>query len=133
MVTSVTLFILLFFDTMYLHCFIDKMFPVQVLVVLSTMIIIHSVATLNNENQVPVATNNYEVDKDGYEMLNNKTSYDSSEITPSYDFKTTNSFVNITNSKKTTLPVISKPSVLTDYLKRLTHGCFPNIVKNPLC
>lgn len=98
------------------------MFPVQLLVVLSTMIIIHRVATLNNENQASVATNNnYEVDKDGYEMLNNKTSYnysnDKSKIIPSYYFKTTNSFVNITNSKKkTTLPGLSGSMSYIKYL-----------------
>ncbi|CAI6354103.1 unnamed protein product [Macrosiphum euphorbiae] len=84
------------------------MFPVQILVVLSTMIIINQAATLNYEHETSVTTS-YEVDKEAYEMINDKTYYNSNksyEIEASFDFNTTDSNGNIINSNETALPVV---------------------------
>ncbi|CAI6356555.1 unnamed protein product [Macrosiphum euphorbiae] len=94
------------------------MFPMQVLIVLSTIIIVHQTAKLNNENQTPVTTN-YEFDKDGHEMLNNKTFYNysngSSESTTSYYFNIKNLFGNYTNSNETASPV--SKYIISDNIK----------------
>jgi len=99
------------YETKYLHFFIDKMFPVQVLVVLSAMIIINHAATLNYENRKSATTNN-EVFKMIKKMINDKI-YDNlkdnnSDIAASYDFNTTDSYGNIIDSDEdeTALPVL---------------------------
>jgi len=90
------------------------------MVVLSMMIIINQAATLNYEKKTSVTTS-YGVDNDTYKMLKNKTDYnlnDVSEITPSYDFNTTDLYGNIVNSNETALPV----------LKSFPFGIIPDIV-----
>jgi len=99
---------------MNLNFFIVKMFPVQVLVVLSTMIIINQSATLNYENQTS-ATTSYGVDKETYKMLSNKINYnlnDVSKILPSYGLNKIDSYGHIINSNVTGLPVLKRFSLL---------------------
>jgi len=91
--------IFLFSDNMYLHYFIDKMFPVQILVVLSTMIILNQAATLKYENLKSV-TPSYEDIKEAYEMINDKKN-NNPDMAPSYDFDTTDSNGIITNYDET--------------------------------
>ncbi|XP_003245999.1 uncharacterized protein LOC100570960 [Acyrthosiphon pisum] len=98
------------------------MYSVQVLVVLSTMVIINQAATLKYENQSSV-TASYDTDKMAYEILNNKTYISNgnySETTSPYyfnvteflenvDFSEINStdiFESINNSNETALPVL---------------------------
>ncbi|CAI6355282.1 unnamed protein product [Macrosiphum euphorbiae] len=84
------------------------MFPVQLLVVLSTMIIINQAATLNYKNLISV-TPSYEDYKEAYKMISDKTNYNSnknSEIEASYDINTTDSDGNIINSNETALPML---------------------------
>jgi len=80
----------------------------QILVVLSTMIIINQAATLNYEHGTSVTTS-YEVDKEEYEMISDKTYFNSNksyENEASYDYNTTDSNGNIINSNETALPVV---------------------------
>jgi len=106
------------------------MFPVQVLVVLSTMIVINQAATLNYETQQSVTPSNL-VDKEAYEMLNQKTSIgngDYSQISPPYDVNATE-FLD--DSVETALPALkSFPWLLvTDVLRnalKVANGIINN-------
>jgi len=92
------------------------MFPVQVLVVLSMMIIINEAATLKYKNQTS-ATTSYGVDKDTYKTLNNKTDYNLnyvSETTPSYELSTPDLFPFVVKPNETALPVLkSFPRIIS--------------------
>ncbi|XP_008182185.1 uncharacterized protein LOC100569782 [Acyrthosiphon pisum] len=105
------------------------MFPVQLLVVLSTMIILNQAATLNYENLKSV-TPKYEDNKEAYKMLSNKT-YNKSEIEASYDINTTDSYGNIINSNETALPMLkSIPiSVVADIIG-MAMDVLGNVIKN---
>jgi len=87
------------------------MFPVQLLVILSTIIIINQAAILNYENLKSV-TPSYEHYENYNTMFYNKTYYynlnNNSEIEASYDFNTTDSYGNIISSNATALPMFKR-------------------------
>jgi len=105
----------------------------QVLIVLSTIIIIHQAATYNNDNQISVTTN-YEVDKDGHKMLNNKAFYNysngSSESTPSYYFNAKDLYGYIKNSNQTASPVL-KTTISDKFMDLIMEIINPTAVGFP--
>ncbi|XP_003242537.1 uncharacterized protein LOC100573828 [Acyrthosiphon pisum] len=122
------------------------MFPVQVLVVLSTMIILNQSATLKYENQSSVAAG-YDADKMTYEILNNMTYISNgnySETTSPYYFNVTeflenvdfseinatDIFESINNSNETALPVLkSNKKNWTDFFQNTAEKVAEKIVE----
>ncbi|CAI6353835.1 unnamed protein product [Macrosiphum euphorbiae] len=111
------------------------MFPVQILVVLSMMIIINQAATLNYDNQKSFITI-YDADTMKYVMLNNKTynaNGTNSEITHTNNFHATDLIKNVNNSNKTFLTDLNKilselpRGKVVDFLKGCSIGVFGKV------
>jgi len=119
------------------------MFPVQVLVVLSTMIIFNHAATLKHENQTSGAAS-YEADKMAYEI--NKTYisngnysqttrpyyFNATDLIENFDFSKINAtdiFEYTNNSNETALPVL-KSSLLNVLFKDFSSQVVKDIASN---
>jgi len=113
------------------------MSPVQVLVVLSTMVVINQAATLKYENQSSVAAG-YDAGKMANKILNNKTYFlyeNYTTTTTSYYFNATDFrndfnfseinatdiFESINNPNVTALPVL-KSNWISSILKEVVKG-----------